>query len=183
MVEAATNKYANAGNNLYAHEAIRLVAHNLLKALENPKDIAAREALQRAAAYGGVAIDNCGTAIAHNIGHALGSLKPIHHGHAVGVAMLASMQWNIADDDGAYAASAAAMGVPATAQDFAKAYEKLLRASGVKIDLSQQFADVSPQTLAAQMARPENAAMLTSNKRTASEADLQMLAKAVLTQV
>ena len=62
-----------------------------------------------AAAWAGVAIDNGGTAIAHALGHAMGSLRPIHHGRAVGIAMLASLPWNIEGND-AFAACAEAMG-------------------------------------------------------------------------
>ena len=67
------------------------------------RDLEARAAMQWAAAYGGVAIDNCGTAIAHTLGHAMGSLKPIHHGRAVGIAMLASLPWNV-ENNAAFAA-------------------------------------------------------------------------------
>jgi alcohol dehydrogenase len=178
-VEAATNRNANPTAGLYAHEAIRLVARYLVAAVENPRDLEARAGLQWAAAYGGVAIDNCGTAIAHALGHAIGSLRPVHHGRAVGIAMLASLPWNV-ENNPAFAACAVDMGAEPTARGFIAAYEKLLRASGVKLSLAAEFAGVSAQELAAQTARPENAAMRDSNARAASEADLIMLAREVL---
>ena len=55
----------------------------------------ARAGLQWAATFAGIGIDNCGTAIAHNIGHALASLRPIHHGRAVGVALRATLPWSV----------------------------------------------------------------------------------------
>jgi len=179
-VEAATNRNANAANDLYAHEAIRLVAANLEQAVAKPDDLAARAALQRAAMLAGIAIDNGGTAIAHNIGHAMGSLRKIHHGRAVGVAMLASLPWNTEGDDGRFAACAAAMGAKPTAEAFIAAYERLLRASGIKVSIAEEFAGVSADQLARQMARPENAAMRASNARETSDADLAMLAARVL---
>lgn len=178
-VEAATNRNANPTAGLYAHEAIRLVARYLVAAVENPRDLEARAGLQWAAAYGGVAIDNCGTAIAHALGHAIGSLRPVHHGRAVGIAMLASLPWNV-ENNPAFAACAVDMGAEPTARGFIAAYEKLLRASGVKLSLAAEFAGVSAQELAAQTARPENAAMRDSNARAAGEADLIMLAREVL---
>jgi alcohol dehydrogenase len=178
-VEAATNRNANPAAGLYAHEAIRLVARYLVAAVENPRDLEARAGLQWAAAYGGVAIDNCGTAIAHALGHAIGSLRPVHHGRAVGIAMLASLPWNV-ENNPAFAACAVDMGAEPTARGFIAAYEKLLRASDVKLSLAAEFAGVSAQELAAQTARPENAAMRDSNARAASEADLIMLAREVL---
>ena len=178
-VEAATNRNANPAAGLYAHEAIRLVARHLVAAVETPGNLEARAGLQLAAAFAGVAIDNCGTAIAHALGHAMGSLRPIHHGRAVGIAMLASLPWNVEDNE-AFAACAADMGAEPSARGFIAAYEKLLRASGVKLSLAEEFAGVTAQELAAQTARPENAAMRDSNRRAASEADLLMLARQVL---
>jgi len=178
-VEAATNRNANPAASLYAHEAIRLVARHLVSAVENPCDLAARAALQWAAAYAGIAIDNCGTAIAHALGHAMGSLRSIHHGRAVGIAMLASLPWNV-KDNAAFAACAADMGAEPSARGFVAAYEALLRASGMKLSLREEFAGVTARQLAVQTARPENAAMRDSNARAASEDDLLMLAREVL---
>jgi hypothetical protein len=48
--------------------------------------------------------------------------------------------------------------------------------------VADEFAGVGAEALAAQAARPENAAMLQSNKRAASEADLLELAKRILSQ-
>ena len=179
-VEAATNRNAHPANTMYAHEAIRLVARHLEAAVAEPADLGAREGLQRAAALAGTAIDNCGTAIAHNIGHALASLRPLHHGRAVGVAMLASLAWNVEGNKDAFGACAAVMGARPTASGFIDAYEKLVRNVGMKVSLDEEFEGVTPEALAAQMARPENVAMIRSNHRPASEADLMFLAQAVL---
>ena len=63
------------------------------------------------------------------------------------------------------------------------AYEKLLRGAGVKVSLRDEgFDAVTPEQLAAQMARPENASMRSSNARETSDADLLSFARTVLTQ-
>jgi alcohol dehydrogenase class IV len=178
-VEAATNRNANPANDLFAFEAIRLVGRHLRRAVERPGDLEARAAMQWAAAYGGVAIDNCGTAIAHTLGHAMGSLRPIHHGRAVGVAMLASLPWNVEGND-AFGACAAALGAEPTANGFIVAFESLLRDCGLALSVAAEFAGVSAETLAEQAARPENAAMRQSNKRASSEADLLELSRRIL---
>ena len=149
-------------------------------AVAEPENRPAREGLLRAAALAGAAIDNTGTAIAHNIGHALASLRPLHHGRAVGVAMLASLPWNIEGNQSAYGACAAAMGARPTAVGFVDAYEALIRRVGLKVSLEEEFRGVLPETLADQMERPENIAMIHSNHRDASEADRLALARAVL---
>jgi alcohol dehydrogenase class IV len=181
-MEAATNRNANPGNDVYAHAAIRLVMQHLETAVARPTDIPARAGMQLAAAFAGVAIDNAGTAIGHNIGHALGSLRPIHHGRAVGVAMVATLPWNVAGDDGAFAAVAEAMGLGRDAAAVPAAFERLMRATGVRISLADTFDGVTPAMLAAQMARPENEAMRRSNRKTPTDADMLRFAEAVLAQ-
>lgn len=180
-LEAATNGNANAPNNVFAHEAIRLATAHLRKAVEDGRDVAAREGLQRSAALAGISIDNGGTAVAHNIGHALASLRPLHHGRSVALGMIATLDWNIANDDGRFAAAAQAMGLKSAA-DLPKAFEALARSVGIKVSLADEFSGISPERLAEQMARPENAAMRSSNRRVIEEADLLKFAERVLAQ-
>jgi alcohol dehydrogenase class IV len=181
-LEASTNANAHAANDLYCHTAIRLVVKHLVRAVETPKDLEARAGLQWAATLAGMGIDNCGTAIAHNIGHALASLRPIHHGRAVGVALRATLAWNAEQDaDGRYAAIAALMGEGRDRAKLVGAFDRLLRASGVKVSLAGEGHDhITPADLAAQMARPENEAMRRSNRRAVADADLLTFATAVL---
>lgn len=183
-IEASTNARANAGVDLFCHEAIRLVARYLPQAVDSPGDLAARGAVQWAASLAGIGIDTAGTAIAHNIGHALASLRPIHHGRAVGVAMLATLRWNASQDEaGRFAAVAEAMGGPRDAAALPELYEALLRRVGVKVALADEGFSVTPQALATQMGRPENAAMRDSNHRMVADDDLLVFAQTVLEQV
>ena len=181
-IEASTNANANEANDLYCHRAIVLVVRHLTRAIAAPGDLAARAGLQWAATLAGIGIDNCGTAIAHNIGHALASLRPVHHGRAVGLALRATLNWNAAEDPaGRFAAAAAAMGEAPDARHLPVAFERLLREAGVKVSLAGEGHDhVTPAALAAQMARPENAAMRLSNRRPVGDADLLDFATAVL---
>jgi alcohol dehydrogenase class IV len=182
-IEAATNANANPANNLYCHEAIRLVVKHLRNAVEKPTDVEARGGVQWAATLAGIAIDNCGTAIAHNIGHALASLRPIHHGRVVGLALRATLPWNIENDDGCYAAVAAAMGESASATQLPVAFDRLVRAVGLKVSLSGEgHDDITAEQLATQMARPENSAMRRSNRRPVADSDLLHFANLMLTE-
>ncbi len=160
-----------------------MVKH-LHRAVAVPKDLAARAGLQWAATFAGIGIDNCGTAIAHNIGHALASLRPVHHGRAVGLALRATLPWNVAEDpDGRFAAAAAAMGEARDAARLPAAVDRLIRESGVKVSLrGEGHDDVTPAALAAQMARPENEAMRRSNRRAMTDADLLAFATLVLAE-
>jgi len=184
-IEACTNANGNPATDMFCHEAIRLVMRHLRTAVGEPANIEARAAVQWAAALAGIGIDTSGTAIAHNIGHALASLRPIHHGRAVGVAMLATLKWNAAHDPhGRFAAVAVAMGEDADPAQVPAAYERLLRDVGVRVSLRDEgFDGLSAETLAAQMRNPENAAMLVSNHRTVDDDDMLLFARTVLEQV
>ncbi len=179
-VEAATNRSASTANNVYAHAAIKLVADNLQRAVADGGDLEARDALQRAATLAGVAIDNAGTAIAHNIGHAMASLKPIHHGLAVGIAMLKTLPWSVGANPKAFAACAAAMGASASADGFIAAYERLFHAVGLTSDLGDRFAGVGVDALVRQMEQPENAPMLNSNVKPPTRSEMVGFATRIL---
>ena len=182
-IEASTNRNANPANDLYCHEAIRLVVSHLRRALSAPQDLAARAGLQWAATFAGIGIDNCGTAIAHNIGHALASLRPIHHGRAVGVALRATLPWSVQGEDAAFAAAAAAMGEAADARSLPAAFDRLLREVGIKVSIAGEgYDDITPGELAQQMAMPANEPMRRSNRREVRDADLLDFAAAVLTE-
>jgi alcohol dehydrogenase len=175
-IEAATNKHRTDGNDLYALKAISLIAENLEHAVKNPSDLLARGSLLLGSCYGGIAIDNCGTALAHNISHAMADLAPIPHGRATGLAMLATMEWVSHGDPEAFARVAKAMGTA----DPVKAYERLVRATGMKISLEGDGLDLSkPELLAERMASPANAPMRKSNQRYPGDAELVDLARLV----
>lgn len=174
-IEACTNKQRNAGNDLYCHKAIALISDNLVRAVEHPNDIEARGAMLLGSCYAGIGIDNCGTALAHNISHAIADLAAIPHGRATGLAMLATLEW-VAETNAAFAGVANAMG----ARDPTIAYDRLVRATGIKISLEGDGLDLGrPELLAAHMAMPANAPMRNSTVRYPSDADLLTLARKV----
>jgi alcohol dehydrogenase class IV len=175
-IEAATNKHRTDGNDLYALKAITLISENLERAIGNPNDLEARGSLLLGSCYGGIAIDNCGTALAHNISHAMADLAPVPHGRATGLAMLATMDWVSKGAPEAYARVAKAMGTA----DPVRAYDRLVRATGLKISLEGDGLDLNkPELLAEHMANPANAPMRKSNLRYPDDAELVELARLV----
>ena len=175
-IEAATNKSRTDGNDLYALKAVSLISENLERAIKNPNDLDARGALLLGSCYGGIAIDNCGTALAHNISHAMADLAPIPHGRATGLAMLATMEWVSHGAPEAFVRVAKAMGTT----DPIKTYERLVRATGMKISLESDGLDLAkPELLAERMASPANAPMRKANLRCPSDAELVELAQLV----
>jgi alcohol dehydrogenase class IV len=175
-MEAATNLNASPTNNMFAYRAIELVTRWLPAAVRDPAGLEARARMLEAATLAGVAIDNAGTAIAHNIAHALGSLAPVAHGRAVAIGMCATLAWNVEAHPEAYEGVAQAMGVAGGAPALPAAFIAFVRSVGVDLTVE----GVSADRLADQMGRPENAAMLNSNRRPASPQDLVDHAHAVL---
>ena len=174
-IEAATNKQANPGNDLYCLEAIRLITANMERAVTQPYDVAARGAMLLAACYGGIGIDNCGTALAHNISHAVANLAPIPHGRATGLAMLATIGWVAEGNREGFSRVAQAMG----ADDPVASYGRLVRASGIAV--APGLSGITPEQLASHMAAPANAPMRKSTLRYPRDEDLPMLAERFLT--
>ncbi|HEU0221916.1 MAG TPA: iron-containing alcohol dehydrogenase [Paracoccaceae bacterium] len=111
--EACTSRNAHAGVEIVAHEALRRIARALPLAVEAGGDIAARGEMLIGSGLAGQAIDNCGTAIAHNLAHALAGLAPVHHGLATALAYELTLPWLCAQDNPGIVRAAAALGLNA----------------------------------------------------------------------
>ena len=194
-IEACTVRRGNPMSDAHGLHAIRLIAGHaggpesaLARALANPDDLDARGELMIAAALAGIAFDATGTAIAHAMGHALGVLGGVHHGHAVGLCLNAALAWNAEAAPARHAAVARALGAPCDGLDdedaaalAAPAFEALLRGSGVPLslaDLAIDATDLAELTMA-----PENAPMRDANCREVTLRDAQILAERVLAAV
>jgi alcohol dehydrogenase len=179
-IEACTNRRRNDIADLYCHRAIALIMRNLHKAIRDGADIEARGAMLLGSCFAGIGIENCGTALAHNISHALAALAPVPHGRATGLAMLATIDWVAEGAPGNFAKVAAAMGEREDASAAVEAFGRLVRATPIKISLEGDGLELNrPDRLAEQMAAPENAPMLNATARPVAEADLLTLAQRV----
>lgn len=172
-MEAATNRNALAANDLHALEAIRLVVAHLPRAVRDPADMEARQQMLRAACLAGIAIDSAGTALAHNIAHALGRFVPIHHGRAAAIAMAATLDWVIEGNAEAFARVAEAFGLGPEPRRLPARYRELLDEVGLDLTLPE---GVDVVRLAARMTAPENAAMRRATLRPVDDEALVMLA-------
>lgn len=176
-IEACTNRNRHAANDIYCHQAITLISGALERAVTAPGDLEARGALLLGSCYAGIGIDNCGTALAHNISHAMAELAPVPHGRATGLAMLATIGWVKDGNPAAFAKVAQAMG---DERDVAPAFEDLVRRSRIKVDFAGDGLDLKrPELLAERMASPAHAPMRKNTVRDVSDGDLLSLAKCV----
>ena len=179
-LEASTNVRRHAWNDLYAHAALGLIAGALETAVRDPQDLTARSRMLLGAAYAGIAIDNCSAAMAHNISHALAALGPVHHGLATALALEVILGWQVAADDGAFAAAAAACGLARDAAALPGWYAELLTRCGVERRLPPPFKAFSAADLAAEMRAPETQYMRRSTAREVTDADIDRFAAAVM---
>lgn len=171
-IEAATSRRATSLSDAHALHAIRLASTALLRALENPEDLAARGDMLVAAFLAGLAIDQAGTGIAHALGHALAGLAPVAHGRAVALALRAALDWNLAGAPAAFGPVAAALGRDA-ANAVPSAFAALVEASGLSTDLAGDGLGPADRPRLRSLARaPENAPMLQANPRAVDDAGL-----------
>ncbi len=177
--EAATNRNAHAGAALYAHAALGLLTEALETAVMTPTDIAARGKVLLGSCYAGVAIDNCGTAIAHNISHALAGLAPVHHGLATALGFEATLGWLAEADTAELAAAARACGL-ADAALLPGFVSDLMDRCGIVRALPKAFADFSAEDLAREMRAPENQPMRRATIREVSDADIDTIAATMM---
>jgi alcohol dehydrogenase class IV len=179
-LEASTNRCQHPWSNLYAHRALGLIAGALETAVHEPANITARGHMLLGAAHAGIAIDNCGCALAHNISHALAALGPVHHGLATALALEVVMPWQVAKDQGPFAAAAEACGLGHDAAALPEWYSGFLSRCGVERRLPAAFREVTVAALAAEMRAPETRAMREANARRVSDADIERFAAAML---
>ena len=179
-VESRTNRYRYAENDSLAELSIQHAAENLVQAVKEPDSIEARTGMMLAAAYGGLAIANTGCAVAHNIGHALGSLAGIPHGRAVSVALAQTMHWTIDVNRDAFDRVGEMLGGK-SALDIEDRLHALAQQCGESLSLSEEEkSKLSEQALADDMVADANIAMLDATARDASRADVEHLAQRML---
>lgn len=116
-IEAYTNKFAHPVIDVYALEGIRLIAHNLLKAVKNGKDVEAREALSLGSMYGGLCLGPVNTAAVHALSYPIGGEFHISHGLSNAILLPSVMRFNCSANTEKYARVAIACGVEPGAND------------------------------------------------------------------
>jgi alcohol dehydrogenase class IV len=177
--EASTNRNAHAAGKLFGHEAMQLIAANLAEAVGNPSNLDARGKVLLGSCYAGVAIDNCGTAIAHNISHAMAGLAPVHHGLATALGFEVSLTWLA--DAGTADLNQAANVLGLATSDLPTFVTRLMDTCGIRRALPAAFARFTAADLAAEMRAAENQPMRRSTIRDVADADLDTFATAIMT--
>jgi len=94
-----------------AIHAVRLIAENLPKCIENPGDIVARGQQLVASTIASLAWGNTSTALVHAIAHTLGGLFEVPHGLANSIMLPHAIMYNLDEAAERYVTAAQALGV------------------------------------------------------------------------
>ncbi|MDT8895860.1 iron-containing alcohol dehydrogenase [Halomonas sp. I1] len=166
-----------------ALQAMRLIGQALPRAVADPGDLAARQQMQVAACLAGQSIDNGGTGLGHNIGHALGSLYHLPHGVAVTLGVEATLAWTIEGREAVFAPAAAALASDGVTRDLPARFSTLADAARFNEALAP-FADLEmdAEALAANMQAEENAPMADNAARRPGADDWHTLAEATVSR-
>ena len=93
-IESAVCRTANPVSRLFAREAFRRTAKNLVMVLEEPGNVTARGEMLLGAAYAGLAIENSMLGAAHSAANPLTAHFNIVHGQAVGMMLPYIIRYN-----------------------------------------------------------------------------------------
>lgn len=93
-IEAYVSNRRNFYSDAFSEKALELVTHNVLRVLENPSNVEARNAVHIGASMAGVAFSNSQIGLAHALGHALGAVFKIPHGTTVGMYLPKVVEFN-----------------------------------------------------------------------------------------
>ena len=128
-MEAYVSNAHGPVTDLFALEAVRLIAANLAGAMRAPDDIEARGAMQLASLYAGLAFSNAILGAVHAMAHSLGGLLDLPHGLCNAILLDHVVAYN-------YAAAP-------------DRYDKLGRCLGARFEAGAPLAEKKAATLAA----------------------------------
>ena len=109
-IEGYTSRLASPISDLFAAEAIRLVAKSLRQAARQGQDLEARTDMLLASTLAGIAITHADTCLAHVIGEAVGAVFNTPHGLSVSLTLPAVMEYNCLSNLPKYAGITRLMG-------------------------------------------------------------------------
>jgi alcohol dehydrogenase class IV len=116
-IESYANRFAHPAVDLYALQGIRLIAGNLVRAVEDGADIEARTHMSLGSMYGGLCLAPVNTAAVHALAYPLGGEFHIAHGLSNAILLPHVVRHNLPAAPSRYAQMALALGVAPGATD------------------------------------------------------------------
>lgn len=174
---------SNAGSpvtDLFALEAIRLLAANLRGAMENPLDLELRARTMRGSLYAGLAFTNASLGLLHAMAHSLGGYFDIQHGASNALLMKSVVAYNYESAPARYADIGQALGLPVGGRQVPEQKALLLEAiDHLKTDLMGDMPlaklGVHRTDLAALAAKAVNDPSVATNPRRPTRSEIEKL--------
>jgi alcohol dehydrogenase class IV len=110
-IEAYANRFAHPAVDMYALQGIRLIAANVVRAVEHGDDIQARTNMSLGSFYGGLCLAPVNTAAVHALAYPLGGEFHVPHGVSNSVLLPHVLRFNLPAAPERYAQVAEALGV------------------------------------------------------------------------
>ena len=168
-------------SDMFELKAIEMIAQNLKAAVDNGKDVAAREAMSQAQYIAGMGFSNVGLGIVHSMAHPLGAFYDTPHGVANALLLPYVMEYN-AESPAApkYIQIAKAMGVDTTGMSEAegvKAAIEAVKALSISINIPQKLHEINvkEEDIPALAVAAFNDVCTGGNPRPTSVADIEAL--------
>lgn len=182
-LEAYTNKFAHPFVDTYAYEGMRLIAANIVQAVNNGHDVEARKQVAMGSLYGGFCLGPVNTAGVHALSYPLGSMFHLAHGLSNALLLPYVMDFNLPAAPKRYADVAVALGCEKGDDDVETAMmgiqkiKKLVKDCGIPATLSEVGI---PEDAIPQMAKDalKIQRLLKNNPREITEEDAVAIYKA-----
>ncbi len=177
-IESCVSEACDFLSKVHAVAAIEAIAHHLPRAVQDPLDLDAREAIARASLQAGLAFSNALLGATHAIAHQIGGALDLPHGLLNAILMPHVMRFNAETHASRYVDVARALGVavgglsPTAAADAAIGrVEDLVRALGIPAGLRALGVDQADFGRFGVNALRD--AYITTNPRPVTEADVR----------
>lgn len=127
-IEAYVSNAASPLTDLHALQAVRLIAANLLSAIEEPENMTARDGMMLASLEAGLAFSNASLGAVHAMAHSLGGMFDLAHGECNALLLEHVIRFNFPAVPERYCQVAEAMGGTTAGYCSSDAGERLISA-------------------------------------------------------
>ena len=125
-IEAYVSNASSAFTDLYAREAIKLIADNLELNLIDPFNIQARGKIMLASMYAGLAFSNASLGSLHSLAHSLGGFLDLPHGECNAILLPHIIDYNFSFSEDKFIDVAALMGIESKGMNKRECKSKLI---------------------------------------------------------
>ncbi|NLO07274.1 MAG: iron-containing alcohol dehydrogenase [candidate division WS1 bacterium] len=153
-IEAYVSTGANPVSAPMSEEAVRRIAGSLRQAVQDGRNLQAREDMALGSLLAGLALASARLGLVHGLAHPLGSLYHLPHGMVCGALLPWVIEFNLPAAEGKYARLAQMAGVGESAEDLLEWVDGLVEDLGAGVDFTARglkrddFDRIVPYTVA-----------------------------------